>query len=229
MRFAVLALALLASPVLAQDAPLRPGDIDASSIEPYVFEFDVYIVAPMQQFFGTATETFSIDDDQALSVVFVSGQGVQQTDSVTVEWPSFAPIRTVSVVNGMVQDLEFSPNAVSGMLRSGTAVDATLDAPVFGPGTADVISRLIMLKEGATTQFVSFDDDSPDTPALTTLATTGQEEVLGRTAWIVTAETGGETTTYALDSETGETLRVSFSPQPGVQIELRRSDLDATE
>lgn len=233
MRFAALALALLAAPAFAQDGPLRPGDLDFSDLQPYTFEFDVYLTAPMQQKFGTATETFTIDGNTALSTTSVSGmingQFIEQSDSISVEWPTFAPVRHVTVANGSVESYDFSPDAVSGVTRSGGAVDATFEAPVFGPGTADVVARTMMLEEGATAQFAAFDDDSPDTPATVRLTTTGQQEVLGRTAWIITADDGGDVTTYAIDAASGETLRVAFSPQPGVVIELRRSDLETDE
>ena len=231
MRTALLALALLAPlapEALAQaDAPLRPGDVDVSAVEPYVYEYRIHVVAPVQQVFGTATETLTVEGGEALSVVSIAGQGMSQTDSVSFAWPTLEPIRETSLANGAAQTFEFTGMGVAGVLRDGDAVDATFEAPVFASGAADLIARAMLLDEGATAQIVSFDDDAPDTPVVTTITTTGQEEVLGRTAWIVTAVGGDNDVTYAFDAETGETLRVAFSPQPGVQIELRRMDLDA--
>ena len=224
---ALLALALVAAPTFAQDAePLRPGDVDVSAVQPHAYTYRIFVKqGTMEMPFGSATESLTIEDGVALSTVTVNGAGVSQKDSVWTAWPTLEPIRAHSEANGEVQTFDFSPDAVSGTLRSGDALDVTLDAPVFGPSVGSLIARTLLDDEGATVSYLSFDEKADAHTSLTTLTVGGTEEVMGRTARVVTAE-GSSTTTYHFDVDTKELLKFSFSPQPGVTVDVRRSDLE---
>lgn len=236
MRLSLLAVALLAVPAFAQSnaEPFRPGDVDVSAIEPYQASYRIFVKqgqASGGMPFGTMAETFSIEDGVALSTVSVnSPQGVQ-IDSVWFAWPSMEPIRQRSEVGGAVQDITFDGLTASGTLRSGGTVEATFDSPLFGAGVTDLIARTLSMEEGTTASFYTFDEDAEGYESTTVITVGGTEEMLGRTARVITSEDGEQTLTMHYDAEAGVMLQIAFAPQPGIIVEVRRSDLaqEATE
>jgi len=230
MRLSLLALALFAAPVFAQSNAdsYRPGDVDASAVQPYEAQYRIFVIqgAGSGMPFGTMSESLSIEDGVALSTVHVNGAGQTQRDSAWFSWPEMEPIRFRSEANGAVKELAFDGLAVSGTLRDGSALDVTLDAAAFGQGVADIIARTLPMEDGATASFYAFDDDTEDYVSTTTLTVGAVEQVLGREARVITSESPSNSVTMWYDAEADQMLQVAFSPQPGITVELRRSDLD---
>lgn len=236
MRLSLLAVALLvAAPVFAQSnaEPLRPGDVDVSAVEPYTASYRIFVKQGSggAMPFGTMSETFSIEDGVATSTVSVNAPGQTQNDVIRFTWPAMEPISQRSDVNGSVEEISFDGLTATGTLRNGNALDATFDAPVFGSGVTDLIARTLAMEEGTTASFYAFDDEAEGHVSTTTITVGGTEEVLGRTAHVITSEDGEQTVTMWYDAEAGQMLQIGFAPQPGITVEIQRSDLaeEATE
>lgn len=236
MRLILITLALLAAPVVAQSSPepLRPGDVDVSAVQPYQNNYRIFVkqgTGGAGMPYGTMAESFSVEDGVALSTVSVNAPGQTQTDSVWVVWPSLEPIRQYSSLNGMVEEISFNGLTATGTLREGGALDASFDLPLFGTGVADLLARTLPMEEGASLSFYTFDDEAEGYESTTLVTVGGTAEVLGRTARVITSDDGENTMTMYLEESTGEMLQVAFAPQPGITVEIRRSDMEeeATE
>ncbi|MEM1055494.1 MAG: hypothetical protein AAGI52_08195 [Bacteroidota bacterium] len=231
MRFSLLALALLfAAPAFAQSdtEPLRPGDIDVSELQPYQRTYGVVVKQGMGggMPFGTVTEALSVEDGIALVTVVVnSAQGVQN-DSIWFNWPTMEPVRYRSEAGGTAEDLQFDGLSVSGTLRGGDAFDATLQSPVFGASSFNYIAATLPMEEGATATYAAFNDEVEGHEETVTITVGATQDMLDRTARVVTRTDAEETRTYYFDEETREVLGFDFVPQPGITVEIRRNDLE---
>lgn len=229
LRLSLLALAVAAAPAVAQDAPaVSPGDLDVSHVEPGQHRFTIQVVAPMQMAAGSVTRTFSRDGDEIVATTKVNTMQGAQSDSSRAAWPTLAPAYYSSVNPLGSEALTYADGRVTGTAEGGGEVDAELDAALFGSGWGDVIASALPLAEGYTATYATFDGDAPGTPKTTTVTVQGSDTKLGREVWTVYFDRD-QPTTYFVDKETREIVQFDFSPQPGVMVEVRRLDLDATE
>jgi hypothetical protein len=132
------------------------------------------------------------------------------------------PISTSVEANGTVISLTYDGLSVTGTRTEGeevTDIDLTLDEPAFGPSFAAEAVRLIPLEAGFRGAYHTID---PSEGATSVEMVVGeQEEVNGRTAWLVDVVTGpGGIQTFAIDAETREVLRIRLRPQLGVVVDI---------
>ena len=230
MRLFLFAALLVAAPAFAQPATdvLRPGDVDVSEIQPYNRSYRVFVkqgAGGGAMPFGSVREALSIDDGMALLTVHLNSAQGAQTDSIWFAWPTMEPVRYRSEAAGAVEDLSFDGLSVAGTLRGGNAFDATLESPVFGNGTFALVATTLPMEEGATASYAAFNDDVDGHEEEVTATVGGTQEVLGRTARIITRSDSEDSRTYYFDAETRDVLGFDFVPQPGITVEIRRSDL----
>ena len=202
---------------------LRPGaealatDALQSGSQSYV----VKVVQPVQQDVGTQTRTLTVDRDAGtvtlVSEVDIAVAGQKSTETVVAAYPSLRPVSSRTDANGEIIDLAYTD---TGVVRTGGSddenYDLTFDEPVFDSSFLFDVVRLLPFADGYQASFETFSKEGPTALALTV---TGQEEVEGRTAWMVTAQpTEGSPTVFAVDAETRDLLRIEIQPQLGVVV-----------
>lgn len=236
MRPLLLAAALLAAPALAQ-APadtldLAPGDgtLITDWVTPGTRDYTIRLVQPVTQNVGTASETITVDGGVVTRVtkVAIPMQGVEQTDSLTADAATLAPLTHSSTGGAVEASLEFMDEGVVGVLTpaTGEAQTVTLmtDAPVFDSAWIGEIAQSLPLTEGTVVRVPAFANQSPEAP-IEAVLTVGAEETAttaagDRPAISLEADLGTMRATYVVDAETRELLVTRFSPQPGVVIEI---------
>lgn len=206
----------------AAASDLRPGAeaLAADALGSYTAEAVVRLVAPMEQDAGTDTRTVTVDEAAGTvtirQVIDIPMAGQRQETTIVSAYPSLAPISMTATDGGDTTELSFADGRVTGT-HEGEPVDATLDGPVFASGIVFEVVRLLPFAEGYSATYHGYSSD--DGVVETLLTVTGQEEVGGRTAWVVTGEREGNPSfTFHVDAETRELLSYGFSPQPGVRI-----------
>ena len=241
MRTPLLALALLATAASAQTAPadtvtLRPGDpaLVTGWITAGSSTTTLRLVQPMQQTVGTGTDTYTVEGGEVtrVSTMSVPMQGMEQSDTVTADAATLAPLRHASKGGRAEVSLEFMDEGVVGLVtpRTGEArtVMVMTDAPVFDAAWISEVVRSLPFADGYVAKVPVYTPEAGDEPTDVVVSVVGQEEVArpsgARTGWTVEADMGPVTMTYVVDAETRDLLMTRLSPQPGVAIEMVPND-----
>ena len=201
--------------------------------------YDVMLVEPARQPLGTVVETVTHHDDGTVTVtadvdIVIGNGGEQSQDTTRYVWPSLAPLSHASVDHNddgdEVQSLRFDGLHVTGAYQDAGApaipVDLELAAPAFGPGSDRKVARALPFEAGYTAVLPTF--SAEDRLEAFTFTVVGREDVErpdGSTvsAWIVEqVEEAGRARQYAVDPETRDLLRISFSPAPGYLVHFVR-------
>ena len=232
MRFAPLAVAagaaLLALPAAAQTA-LTPGSADLVAAPPQSYEYDIRFAGETPRVIGTRTLTETRDGDRLVIVATaVIPMGNQDSrDTTIVAWPSLAPLYHASHRGEEIETMAVADGQIRGRLILGNLdepTEAALPAGAFGPGSKERIARALPFADGytATVQIADLHGDvKTDTLIVTGQDTFTRPDGTERTVWLVdVVEAGDPRTTYAIDAETREVLRMSFSPRPDMTIEM---------
>lgn len=237
MRFLILAATLVAAPAAFAQAPadtldLVPGDgtLVTDWVAPRTLTYTIQLVQPMQQDVGTVREVTTVGGGVVTRVqtVSVPMQGMTQTDSLVADATTFMPRTHHSTGGQQDASLEFMDEGVVGLLtpRDGEATTVLLETyePVFDMAWMGEVAQSLPFAQGLVVRAQAFANQSPDEIVPAVLTVTGQETVDDRAAWTVDAAMGPVTMTYLIDAETREMITTRFSPQPGVQIEIRPAD-----
>lgn len=207
---------------------LTPGTDVLTTVAPQTVTYTVLLTQPAQQELGSIAVTETLDGDRLTIVsnaqIPAAGQNTQ--DSTVVAYPSLAPISREQVTPAATKRLRFADGRVTGTAMEGgetTEFDAAVDG-AFGPGITRTIIRSLPFAEGYATSFAQIDNDGERSVSFLTV--TGQEaytrpDGTETTVWVV-EETGedGPDSTYYVDAETRELLKMALAPQPGVAIEM---------
>lgn len=232
MRVASLALAAglsaLALPATAQTA-LTPGSPELVAAPPQSYEYDIRFPGEVPRVLGTRTMSETRDGDRLVVVTatLIPMGNQDQRDTTVVAWPSLAPISHASHSGEEVEMMAVADGQIRGRFLLGNLdepTEAALPAGAFGPGTKERIVRSLPFAQGYTATVRIADlrgEVKTDTITVTGQGTVTRSDGTERTVWLVDMiETGDPTTTYAVDAETREILRMSFSPRPGMTIEM---------
>ena len=207
---------------------LRPGldRLAADALVDYDKSWVVKLVEPQQQDIGTLTRSVVIDRDagtatiNAETVIAMAGQ--RTVEQSVVAYPSLAPIAMRVEAGETVLDLAFDGLSVTGTRTADgetTDIDQTLEEAAFDPSFAAEAVRLIPLEAGFRGAFQTV--DPREGPTSVDMVVGEQEEVNGRTAWLVDVVAGGGgVQTFAIDAETREVLRIRLRPQLGVVVDI---------
>ena len=203
---------------------LRPGSdaLATDALRSSESDLVVRVVQPVQQDAGTVTRNVVVDEAAGTvtmtteTVIAMAGQHQQAT--YVAAYPTLAPLSLREDDGEDVKELAFAEGRVTGT-DEGRAIDVAIDAPVFVNAWQPVLVTLLPFAEGYSAVLHGY--STADGVVETLLTVTGQEDVSGRTAWVVTAQReGNPTLTFRVDAETRELLTYGLSPQPGVQIEF---------
>ena len=229
-RLAVLALALVALPAAAQTAPpmLTPGSPDLVEVAPQSFSYEVRIAAEIPRTIGRVTHTETRDGDRLVAITHASVPmgGQNQRDTTVVVWPSLAPVSRAVDDGEEASRVAFADGRVRGRLVLGN-LDEALDAPlpegVFAEGTGALLVRALPFEHGYTATLRVVDkrgDVTTDTVEVSGPEPFTHPDGSETTAWMVSlASPGDPTTTYWVDTETREILKMSFPAGRGMTIE----------
>ena len=212
---------------------IRPGDaaLDASQILTGERVLTLNLLQPMSQpGIGTQTQRVAVDEAAGtmtvVTVVDVPAQGLVQTDSVVVSYPSLRPVSQTVSGGGAEVDVAYGDDAVTGqaVLPNGAQdVDEPLaDGPVFSASTLGAVLQALPLADGYQVVLEAYAPGVGMTPI--SVEVSGPETVDGAAVYTVTATPEGlPSSTYTLDAETREALR-SEQAGPGFVIEAVREE-----
>ena len=156
----------------------------------------------------------------AETVIAMAGQ--RTVEQSVVAYPSLSPISMRVEAGETVLDLAFDGLSVTGTRTADgetTDIEQTLEEAVYDPSFAAEAVRLIPLEAGFRGAFQTVDPREGATSI--DMVVGEQEEVNGRTAWLVDVVAGGGgVQTFAIDAETREVLRIRIRPQLGVVVDF---------
>jgi len=207
---------------------LTPGSDALVPVEPQNVTMSVLLVEPQQQDLGTITISETIANGQLIltSDIQIPAAGQVQQDTTIMAYPSLMPISRVEVRPNEVERSTFTDGQKTTTLTQGdetTTVEAALE-DAFGPGITNHLMRMLPFAEGYVTSFRQIDgegDISTSQLRVTGQATHTSPSGTERTVWtVLETEEGNPDYTYSVDVETRELLKISFSPQPGVTLEI---------
>ncbi|MGB3541324.1 hypothetical protein [Rubrivirga sp.] len=225
---AAAAAAAEATRIAGSSNRLTPGHPDLIAVGPQSTVLTVQIVEPMVQDFGTITTTESLEDGRLTftSDVQIPQAGQNQQDTTVVAYPSLEPVSRVEVKPGETERTTFANGSMVSVVTEGGA-EAVIEGELegaFGPGVTRHLVRSLPFADGYVASFDQINGDGEISTS--TLTVTGQEphtlpDGSETTVWnIVEQEEGSPDYEYLVDAETRDLLRVAFTPQPGVRVEM---------
>lgn len=207
---------------------LTPGSPALIAVPAETIAYKVLVVQPVQQEFGDITTTQSIADGRLtiISNVQIPQAGQNQQDTTVVAYPSLAPISRVEVTPSEIERSVYADGRMTTTTTAGdevTTTEADLN-DAFGPGVTRVLIRSLPLAEGYTASFDQMDADGEVSTSRVTV--TGQEaytlpDGTETMVWVVVeVEEGTPDYTYYVDATSRALHKMSFSPQPGVVVDI---------
>lgn len=213
---------------------LRPGDaaLDPARIPTGDRALDLRLLQPVQQDIGTQTERVTIDEAAGtltvVSVLDIPAQGVTLTDSTVADLATLGPVSQSVTSSVFEADLAYDDDSVTGT-AGGEELNVELEGPVFASSTLAPVLQALPLADGYRVIIETFAAGGgigqADGALPVSIEVTGTTDDDGRAVWTAVATTeGAPPTTYTLDAETREVLRVQIQPQPGVLLEVVPQD-----
>ncbi len=235
MRLPLLAaaLALVAAPVLAQDAVvLRPGhpDLMTAGLTIDTETVGLRIVEPRAQDLGTVVSTVSREGDVVTIVTDADAPqaGMAYESTVTLSWPTLAPIMRTRTAGSSTGTTTYDGAHVTGSYGRGDwdplPFDITLAAPAFQPEAVPLVARALPFRAGYTATVPTF---TADTRLRDISLTVVGEEPFTRAdgtvaqAWVVEESStarGSSDRRHFVDAETRALIATTTSARGGTSI-----------
>ena len=230
------ALALVAAPVLAQDAvTLRPGhpDLMTSGLSLETETIGVRVTTPRVRELGSITTTVSRDGDTVtlVSNADVREAGLRYEATSTFGWPSLTPVSRTYAAGSVRGTTAYDGTHVTGSWGRGDwdpiPFDITLRTPAFQPEVLPLVARALPFREGYVATLPTFSSENRVSDY--TLTVVGQEDYTrgdGSTAstWVV-EQTGGGSALRAspdrrhyVDAETRALVATTFTASGTTEI-----------
>jgi hypothetical protein len=142
-------------------------------------------------------------------------------DTIVDEFPSLAPIQSVSASRHGAEVLSFTRNRVRGwkQLVNGDSVpiDVALPATVYNSATFDLVLRAASLRDGWQAAVPAFLGNTRTVVTLTAKVA-GTERIGSSVCWRVDAEFAGMPVTFWIDQSSRKLCKQVMQVSPGVQI-----------
>ena len=237
MRLPLLAaLALVAAPVLAQDAvTLRPGhpDLQTAGLSLDTETIGVRATGDRARDLGTLTTTARRDGDTVTleTDADVQEAGMVSQTTVTFAWPSLAPATRTYTAGSVTGTTTYDGAHVTGTWKRGDwdpiPFDITLRAPAFQPEVLPVVARSLPFREGYVATVPTFGSESRlREPTLTVVGPEDYTRADGSTVavWVVEQSGGGNALRgnpdrrHYVDAETRALVASTFTARGSTEI-----------
>ncbi|MEM0962699.1 MAG: hypothetical protein AAGK21_09210 [Bacteroidota bacterium] len=213
-------------------ASIQPGTapLDVSRLTSYDRRYQIRIVEPTEQDFGTTSRQLTVDEDAGRATLVVTTElsmtaGVTVRDSSVAFWPSLRPISRTITRQGSRVEIVFSDGRLERTV-SGSTVEPNetstieLDSPAFDENWVGELVRTLPLEDGYRTSIRAVGLDGSLKQVLVSVEA---RQVAGRSdrVWTVrTTSDDGRELTYDIADSTREVLRMGRSPQVGLLIDI---------
>ncbi len=219
-------LALLLPAAAGAQTALAPGhpDLDTAWMAADSSTFTIRITEPVQMDVGVATITTTTAGGVTtlVSSILIPQQSMDQTTTATVAAGSLQPMTHASVGGPSQTTLTFTPAGASGSTAeagAATPIAATFTG-AFDEAWTGAIAQSLPLRAGYVATAPIYEPDGG--VQAVTYTVSGPEDDAGAAVWTVRADTPDGPFTFAVDGATRRLIRMTFSPQAGVTIEMAR-------